>query len=347
MIETMEFPTPLAAFALLACSTAHNQEADLKTASQQASTSQLNALKSRSVYTQLDQQAVAQLASSARLRWPKQLADFTYQDTQHFSGGGASHWISIWLHHGTGLEFALLPGGRFQMGSPPGEEGHRPDEKQHWVTLDPFMVARTECTFGAWTQGSKVAGKVGAPFAGSNRLPISGVGPPDVEFWCREAELSFPTEAQWEYMCRAGTTSAWTMGSVRSDTASFANLGSLECPDEWHQVPGITESWLDGYGMEPAPVGMFASNAFGLFDVHGNLNEWCRDEYFDYLEVQPEPGTGARLGHSGERIARGGNNGGNALAARSAKRLTTGPGVLPRGGGNHGFGFRPSVDLPF
>jgi len=83
-----------------------------------------------------------------------------------------------------------------------------------------------------------------------------------------------------------------------------------------------------------------------LFDVHGNLNEWVRDYYFSY-ETPAQNGTGIRGDISNERMARGGNFGGDASAARSAKRLTAGFGVSPGGGGNHGFGFRPSMDLPF
>lgn len=108
---------------------------------------------------------------------------------------------------------------------------------------------------------------------------------------------------------------------------------------------GITEPWFDGHGAQPAPAGTFEPNAFGLSDVHGNLFEWCRDDYFDYDEVQAENGTGARLGNSGERLARGGNYGGDATAARSARRLVT-PGITTEGTSNHGFGFRPSLDLP-
>ncbi|NQU49746.1 MAG: SUMF1/EgtB/PvdO family nonheme iron enzyme [Planctomycetes bacterium] len=138
--------------------------------------------------------------------------------------------------------------------------------------------------------------------------------------------LAFPTEAQWEYLCRGGTKTAWTMGANNNDLIRFGNIGSMECPKKWLEMPDFTESWHDGYGNKAAPVGRFESNSFALFDVHRNLSEWCRDYYFDYGEVPAEKGTGMRPGNSGKRLARGGN---------------------PGGGGNHGFGFRPSVDLPF
>jgi formylglycine-generating enzyme required for sulfatase activity len=310
------------------------------------STASLEPLKDRSVYAGLDKQAVELLSRAAETHWPEEFFGFTHQRVERFAAGGAAHWMSIWLHDTTGLEFVLLPGGRFQMGSPVSEEGHRGDELQHWVVLDPFLIARTECTLKAWINGAFEAGKVGDRLPGSDQLPVSGIGPVDVEIWCSESRLTFPTEAQWEYMCRGGTSTAWTMGEQKNDLIRYANLGSLECPESWIKMKGITEPWFDGYGVQPAEVGMFACNAFGLFDVHGNLNEWCRDEYFDYGEVKAEQGTGLRPGQSGERLARGGNGGGDASAARSARRLTAGPGVMPGSGGNHGFGFRPSLDLP-
>lgn len=318
-----------------------------KQESQREKPQSLEALSERSVYEALGKRAVENIAHAAEAYWRQEFSGFTYQHVERFSAGGVSHWMSIWLHRKTGLEFVLLPGGRFQMGSSLSEANRREDEFQHWVTLEPFLVARTECTRKAWILGASVAGRIGDFSPGSDQLPISGIGPVDVEIWCQEASLSFPTESQWEYLCRSGTTTAWAMGANKNDLIRFGNLGSLECPDDWFKVNGITEPWYDGYGNETAKVGSFQCNSFGLFDVHGNLNEWCRDYYFDYAEVQAEGGAGMRHGNSGERLARGGNYGGGANAARSAKRLTTGVGSTPAEGGNHGFGFRPSVDLPF
>ena len=321
------------------------------TGSQKVATDSLEVLKERSEYAALDKPSVEALARAAETRWLQEFSGFTYQRVERFSAGGVSHWMSIWSHGKTGLEFVLVPGGRFQMGSPETEAGRRDDEPQNWVTLDPFLIARTECTREAWariasTKIAKEAGLNGGEFDGSGQIPVSGIGPADVEIWCRQAGLSFPTEAQWEYMCRAGTTTPWAMGADKNDLIRLANLGSLECPADWVGMPGITESWRDGYGAETAEVGAFQVNAFGLFDVHGNLNEYVRDFYLSY-EVPAEKGTGERRGNSKEHNARGGNYGGDASAARSSTRLTLGWGVNPGGGGNHGFGFRPSLDLSF
>ncbi len=344
------FGLPLIA-TLLACIPAQRaepvQETDpAKVSSGHEVAVSLEPLRERSEYAVLDREDIEALAREAKSRWPQEFSGFTYQRVERFSAGGVAHWMSIWWHGKTGLEFVLLPGGRFQMGSPTNEANRREDELQHWVTLDPFLIARTECTQKAWAKVATPAAIKGGSRAGSDQLPVAGIGPVDVEIWCREALLTFPTEAQWEYMCRAGTASAWSMGDNKTDLVQFGNIGSLECPEDWIRMKGITEPWRDGYGNETAEVGTFECNSFGLFDVHGNLSEWCRDWYFGY-EIQPEKGTGRRPGTSGDRLARGGNYGGDAGAARSARRLTCGLGISPGGGGNNGFGFRPSLDLPF
>lgn len=306
----------------------------------------LEALRDREVYAELDREAVVAVAHLAEQYWAEEFAAFRFQGVEHFSAAGISHWIALWEHEQTGLEFALLPGGRFPMGSPATEKDHREEERLHWVQLDPLLVARTECTWQAWAKGASIPALPKDHVPGAEQLPVSGIGPIDVALWCAETGLQFPTEAQWEYMCRAGTTSAWASGADPTELKHYANLGSLECPESWLEVPGIAEEWHDGFGAVPAPVGSFRSNAFGLYDVHGNLNEWVRDEFFDYATT-PERGTGARLGSSGEHLARGGSFGGGAAAARTARRLTAGAGINPGGGGNHGFGFRASLDLTF
>lgn len=333
----MRTPPTLAAVALAllgACSSQAGRTAPVS----------LDLLMDRAKYSALDERAVDALARAAQARWPQEFSGFTRQRVERFSAGAVSHWVSIWSHDRTGLEFVLVPGGSFQMGSPTSEANRKDDEREHAVTLDPFLIARTECTRGAWAALADEAGLEGATFDGAARRPQAGLSPAEVETWCRIAGLTLPTEAQWEFMCRAGTTSPWAMGADERDLERFGNVGSAECPRDWIEMPGITEPWNDGYGAETAPVGQFAANAFGLFDVHGNVSEWCRDHYFGY-EAPVEEGTGRRPGHSGERMARGGNFGGDATTARSAARFKCGSGISP--GANHGFGFRPALDLPF
>ena len=298
-------------------------------------------LRDQVAYAQLDQRAVKVIAMAARAHWPEALAGFTFRRVEEFSSGDASYWMSIWSHDATGLEFSMVPGGRFQMGSPMSETGRDDDEESHWVALDPFLIARTECTIESWNAASLDA-RAHESGRASIRHPKVGLSPEQVEDWCDQVGLSLPTEAQWEYMCRAGSTTAWTTGAEKQDLHRIANLGSAECPPDWLAMPGITEPWHDGFGAEAAPVGSFGANAFGLFDVHGNVCEWTRDHYQSYA-IPVVPGTGLRPGKSGERIARGGNFGMDANSSRSAARFHCGAGVSP--GANNGFGFRPSRDL--
>ncbi|MBL4698883.1 MAG: SUMF1/EgtB/PvdO family nonheme iron enzyme [Phycisphaerales bacterium] len=309
----------------------------------QAQAISLEVLKDRATYATLDQQAIENLAQSARSHWAREFSGFTYQGVEHFAAGGVSHWMSIWLHDQTGLEFVMVPGGKFQMGSPADEADRRDDELQHWVTLDPFLIARTECTQEAWAKIAGEAGVEGAPshFKGVELAPVESVTLEDVMAWCQTTNLMLPTEAQWEFMCRSGTTTAWTMGASKNDLSRYANIGSSDCPQDWIDHPfGITEPWHDGYGDELSPVGSFAPNSFGLFDVHGNVRELCRDDLMSY-EVQVEKGTGLRPGVSGNRVVRGGSFNHASRIARSARR------VKRVASAHRMVGFRPSLDLPF
>ena len=111
-------------------------------------------------------------------------------------------------------------------------------------------------------------------------------------------------------------------------------------PQEWIDR-GWTEGWRDGYGDQSAPVGKFGVNAFGLFDVHGNLWEWCRDWYVSY-DQKATPGTGMRIGTSEIRVIRGGGFYNAARGARSAVRSRNVPEFR-----YHYLGFRPALDLPW
>ncbi len=303
----------------------------------------LGALTERTVYAGLDESAVKALAREAQARWPQEFAGFTLKSVERCEAGGLTHWMSTWTHAKTGLEFVLVPGGTFPMGSPVSEPNRREDELQHSVTIDPFLIARTECTQGAWAQLASTAGVDRAPshFKGSKLLPVESISLQDIAAWCAVAELSLPTEAQWEFACRGGTTSAWAMGANKNGLSRFGNLGSADCPQSWidHEFD-ITEPWLDGFGDEMAPAGSFNCNSFGLFDVHGNVREWCRDAYSSY-QVRPKNGTGLRPGVSEHYVARGGSFNAPARTARSARRLKD-SGAVHR---HHGF--RPSMDLPF
>jgi formylglycine-generating enzyme required for sulfatase activity len=210
-----------------------------------------------------------------------------------------------------GYELVKIPGGRFLMGSPASEPGHRrSEEPQREVELSGFFLGRYPVTNAQYGEFLRCNPEVEEPrFWGDRRFnhprqPVVGVSWWDARSYCQWAGLTLPTEAQWEYACRAGTTTRYWPGSGEDDLA--------------------LAGW---YGEDPAsgashPVGEKAPNAFGLYDMHGNVNEWCEDTWtnglFDTLRV----GDGLRAQPVGalSRVVRGGSWITPAIGARSAHR---------------------------
>jgi len=202
----------------------------------------------------------------------------------------------------TGLRFVLIPAGRFDMGSPASEQGHRADETLHAVTLTrPFYLSTTEVTQEQWRA---VMGDDPSHFRGDT-LPVESVTWFEVQEFLRRlstsdgAHFRLPTEAEWEYACRAGSTRPYSFGAQIS--TSNANYD----------------------GRSPTPVASFPANAWGLYDMHGNVWEWCADEYCPYPSSavsDPVESCG-----SAYKVIRGGSWYFGADSARSALRYTHEP----------------------
>jgi formylglycine-generating enzyme required for sulfatase activity len=172
--------------------------------------------------------------------------------------------------------------------------------------------------------------------------PVETIMWTDADELVRRMGLRLPTEAQWEYGARAGTTTVWWIGN---DAAAIGperdRAGNIF--DQRRKKSGYLgnpEAWDDGF-VDVAPVGTFAANGFGLHDVLGNVSELCEDEYVDYESSPASPGDGHRAApvQAGSRghVYRGGSWPAGAVNARSADRLRIDP--FHR---HHDLGLRPA-----
>jgi formylglycine-generating enzyme required for sulfatase activity len=233
-----------------------------------------------------------------------------------------------------GQTFVWIPAGTFVMGTPEDEEGREKDEVQHQVTLTKgYYFQDKEVTVGQWRQFAEATGfktdaetKGGAivliekdvdklgrgkvweqtegyywdnpGFPQKDNHPVTCVSWRDVQAyteWLSKKEgktYRLPTEAEWEYACRAGTKTRYFWGDeVDCDKAIFGNSWVNECKRE--------------DPIHTLPVGSYAPNAWGIYDMHGNVWEWCHDWKVDY---PPGPAVDPKGPESGEnRVVRGGS----------------------------------------
>jgi formylglycine-generating enzyme required for sulfatase activity len=219
----------------------------------------------------------------------------------------------------TALVLVLVPGGTFWMGAQkedPTAPNHDPealaDEAPvHRVTLSPFLLGKHEITQAQWrtmTEGEDPSAYKAGWSMGGRRLtprnPVDQVSWEECDRWLSRHRLRLPTEAQWEYACRAGTDAPWYSGRDVQDLARVANLRDLSCkaaragPLSWPYAD------VDDGHAWPAPVGTYDPNAFGLHDMIGNLWEWCQDVYLPYA---PDPATDPEPGNALYRVHRSGS----------------------------------------
>lgn len=196
--------------------------------------------------------------------------------------------------HG-GIELIHIPGGRARFGSPLSEPGHHVDEAPlHEVELDDFYMARTPVTNADYARYLRCNPDAPIPRYWTDRRfnqpeqPVVGVSWAEAQAYCDWAGLALPTEAQWEYACRAGARTRFSTGD---DESSLARAG-------WYAANSAGKLQT---------VRTREPNALGLFDMHGNVREWCGDDYGSY-EQSPRPGDGLRHPPSddGSRVHRGG-----------------------------------------
>jgi formylglycine-generating enzyme required for sulfatase activity len=192
-----------------------------------------------------------------------------------------------------GVKLCWSPPGKFTMGSPPDEPERRPGEDQVEVTLTRgFWAGKHEVTQGQWKRVvGKLPGELTAELPEGDDYPVGNVNFTEVEGFCAKLtdltrksgelpagwEFRLPTEAQWEYACRAGTTTATAFGN---------KLGSKQANVKNMPYNGAEE----GPSLNQASkVGSYPANAWGLHDMHGNVVEWCRDWYHAKLPGGEDP----------------------------------------------------------
>ncbi|NET43709.1 bifunctional serine/threonine-protein kinase/formylglycine-generating enzyme family protein [Okeania sp. SIO2B3] len=192
------------------------------------------------------------------------------------------------LGNGVSLEMVKIPGGRFLMGFPETEAGREDRESpQHYVDVPEFFMGKYPVTQAQW---EAVMGNNPSRFQGASR-PVEQVSWYDATEFCqklseRTGKLYFlPSESQWEYACRAGTTTPFYFGeTITSELVNFnGNYPYAYAPK------GI-------YREETTDVGIFRPNAFSLYDMHGNVWEWCQDVWHDNYEGAPTDGSAWETG---------------------------------------------------
>jgi formylglycine-generating enzyme len=222
-----------------------------------------------------------------------------------------------------GIPFCWCPPGTFRMGSPPDEPERRPDEGPVEVTLTRgFWMAKFETTQGQWKRVvGELPGSLTAELPAGDDLPVGNVNFAEAEAFCQKLtelgrqagnlpegwEARLPTEAQWEYACRAGTTTATAFGDKLSSTQ--ANFRGKPYNGA---APGPALG-------RAAKVGSYPANAWGLHDMHGNIFEWCRDWYHAKLPGGVDPDLYDVPAKS--RVRRGGAWTDDGWPCRSAFRL--------------------------
>lgn len=231
------------------------------------------------------------------------------------------------------LVLRYIPAGSFIMGSSEEEYNGWFDETQHKVTLTrPFYIGVFQMT---QKQYEIVTGENPSANKNGDTHPVELLTYDDIRGyekgsqWPRnnkvddfsflgklrartKLDFDLPTEAQWEYACRAGTTTAWNNGTEMVDWDRDPNLDKL---GRYH----MGNEWVDGKRICHAPVGSYLPNAWGLYDMHGNVDEWVLDFYNDDISkraVKDPKGPN----NDGARVKRGGGCYSDAVECRSASR---------------------------
>ena len=270
-----------------------------------------------------------------------------YATNSQGTGYGSAYQFTTLTNSVGTIQTALIPTGTFTMGSQTTEVNRSTEEIQHQVTLSAFRMSKYEITNaqyaaflndkGIGSNGLYVAGAYptqaliyassssndwGLHYSGTQWAPVVGYETSPVIYvtWYGATEFAtymggtLPTEAQWEYACRGGTTTPFSTGNF---------LTNLQANYDWvYPYNGSTNS-VTTYPSKTQPVGTYTPNAYDLYDMHGNVREWCSDWYGSYPTTAQTNPTGATSGLY--RVIRGGSWWNAAQDCRSAYRLYMNP----------------------
>lgn len=199
-----------------------------------------------------------------------------------------------------GAEMVWIPAGEFQMGTPP----EQIDPRHKELYQDEQPVHRVRITSGFWMYRHEVTNEQYRRFrprhssgdyrgltVDADKMPVANVSWDDVKAYCDWAGVRLPTEAQWEYACRAGGSKRYTWGDSEKDAGKYANVADTTAKAKWSEFDAFATD--DGAAVASA-VGMFPPNVWGLYDMLGNVWEWCADwhaaDYYAHSPVEDPAG---------------------------------------------------------
>jgi sulfatase modifying factor 1 len=254
------------------------------------------------------------------------------------------------------MKLLQIPPGKFVMGSPETESGRNKDEVQHTVTISkPFYMGVTHVTVDQYAAFAKESGyktdaekkgeSVGLEFKDETMVaavikgcswrnpgfaqkgdhPVVHISWNDAQAFCEWLSkksgqtVVLPTEAQWEYACRAGSKTAYPWGVSPKGGNGWVNIADQNYKSKIPKAPATSQffGWDDGF-VFTSPVASFKPNAYGLYDMIGNAWQWCQDRYGAYDKLATTDPIGAGNGYS--RVLRGGSWGAGPDICRSAFR---------------------------
>ena len=237
---------------------------------------------------------------------------------------GQAQYFTEDLGKGVELELVYIPGGTFRMGSPEGS-GSNGEKPPHEVTVQPFLMGKCPVTQEQWrTMASlprvKQELELNPSYFKGDKRPVERVAWEDAQEFCARLskrttrQYRLPTEAEWEYACKAGTSTPFHLG--KTITGELANYRANKTYAS--EPPGEERG-------ETTPVGTFSPNAFGLYDLHGQVWEWCEDDWHANYEDAPTDGSSWSPGGGNIKVIRGGSWDSYPVSCRSVARNNPSP----------------------